>query len=333
MKHIGCFSGGKDSTALMLWMCENIGVPGVDWTPVFFDTGWEHPITYAYVEEVNQRVLGGALVELRSAEYESLMDCWLDHQMFSNDQVRFCTEDMKIAPLHEYLKGIDDEITTYQGIRAEESRKRARMRDTEECPVYADDKKLDVLFTYTIKRPLFRWLSAEVFAFSLQRGVEPNPLYKLGASRVGCWPCVLANLRDIKAYLIATPEIRARLINAETRMRERTGKDDRTFFRSGFIPARFCSLSSDVKCADCGGTGATSATDIRDMDVAMFGGHSCNLDSTCCRPPCKRCHGAKKYKTYVPTAEDVFRYIESVDEDQLPLLPSRSCMSVYNLCE
>ena len=50
MKHIGCLSGGKDSTALMLWMRENIGVSGVDWTPVTCDTGWEHPLTYAYLE-------------------------------------------------------------------------------------------------------------------------------------------------------------------------------------------------------------------------------------------------------------------------------------------
>lgn len=35
----------------------------------------------------------------------------------------------------------------------------------------------------------------------------------------------------------------------------------------------------------------------------------------------------------IPTCADVFRYIESVDEDQIPLFPVRSCMSVYNLCE
>lgn len=48
MKHIVCFSGGKDSTALVLWAKENLP----EFTTVFCDTGWEHPITYAYVEEI-----------------------------------------------------------------------------------------------------------------------------------------------------------------------------------------------------------------------------------------------------------------------------------------
>lgn len=38
-------------------------------------------------------------------------------------------------------------------------------------------------------------------------------------------------------------------------------------------------------------------------------------------------------KAKYPVSEDVFRYIESVDENQLSFLLERSCMSVYNLCE
>jgi 3'-phosphoadenosine 5'-phosphosulfate sulfotransferase (PAPS reductase)/FAD synthetase len=65
LKHIVCFSGGKDSTALVLWAKENLP----EFTTVFCDTGWEHPITYAYVEEINQTVLGGSLVRLKSEKY------------------------------------------------------------------------------------------------------------------------------------------------------------------------------------------------------------------------------------------------------------------------
>lgn len=43
MKHVVCFSGGKDSTALVLWAKENLA----EFITVFCDTGWEHKITYA----------------------------------------------------------------------------------------------------------------------------------------------------------------------------------------------------------------------------------------------------------------------------------------------
>ena len=274
MKHVVCFSGGKDSTALVLWAKENLP----EFTTVFCDTGWEHPITYAYVEEINQTVLGGGgLVYLHSETYKDMMACWLDHQMFSNNQARFCTEDMKIAPLHRYFESLEDEVTAYQGVRADESDKRRSASPRE---------WVDGGGGYWMERPLLRWSAEQVFDYLKHHDVAPNPLYLLGMSRVGCWPCIHANHRDIKAYLGATPEIKKRLIEAENKMRERTGKV-RTFFRHGFIPDRFCSIQTE--------------------------------------------HRGRKIG--IPTAEDVFRYIESVDENQLPLLPARSCMSVYNLCE
>jgi hypothetical protein len=36
---------------------------------------------------------------------------------------------------------------------------------------------------------------------------------------------------------------------------------------------------------------------------------------------------------FAPTVDDVARYLLSVDEDQLPLLPTPRCLSIYNLCE
>jgi 3'-phosphoadenosine 5'-phosphosulfate sulfotransferase (PAPS reductase)/FAD synthetase len=275
MRNIVCFSGGKDSTALLLWAKENLP----EFTAVFCDTGWEHPLTYAYVEEVNQTLLSGNLVYLRSDQYANMEECWIDHHMFPNNQARFCTEDMKIVPLHKFIEAQEDEVTTYQGVRADESHKRGRMREEE---------WVDAAGGYWMKRPIFRWTAEQVFAFMAERGVPPNPLYKMGMSRVGCWPCIHANLRDMKAYLHSTPEIKDRLIEQEKKMREKTGAHDRTFFRHGFIPERFCSMVQITKAGDT---------------------------------------------NRIPSADDVFRYIESVDENQLPMFPAKSCMSVYNLCE
>lgn len=57
MKKIISFSGGKDSTALILWAKENLEV----FETVFCDTNWEHPITYKYIEYINKALLGGVI--------------------------------------------------------------------------------------------------------------------------------------------------------------------------------------------------------------------------------------------------------------------------------
>jgi 3'-phosphoadenosine 5'-phosphosulfate sulfotransferase (PAPS reductase)/FAD synthetase len=265
LKHVVCFSGGKDSTALVLWALENLP----EFTTVFCDTGWEHPITYAYVEEINQTLLGGKLVVLKSEKYPDGMKQLVQiKKRVPSTKARFCTEELKVIPMISYLKTLDDEVTVYQGIRADESANRAAMSENE----WSDDYDAQVM------RPLFRWSAEQCFDMMQKHGIKPNPLYLLGASRVGCFPCIMITHRDLRVMFARLPEIKVAIAELEAIA-------ERSFFPPNYIPERF---------------------------------HSC-------RDP-------KSGKTF-PSCWDVFRYIDSVDEDQLPLLPERSCMSVYNLCE
>jgi 3'-phosphoadenosine 5'-phosphosulfate sulfotransferase (PAPS reductase)/FAD synthetase len=269
MKHIICFSGGKDSTALLLWAIENLGIENI--IVVFCDTGWEHPITYAYIEEINQTLLGGKLVKLTSEKYPKgfVQLCELKGRVPS-PKARFCTEALKVTPMIAWLKTLDDEATVYQGIRADESLSRSKM----DARQWSDD------YDAWIERPLLTWTAAQCFALMAKKGVKPNPLYLMGAGRVGCFPCVMVNMRELKAYLSGElgPELKRRIIDLEKLV-------GRSFFEPTYIPTRFCK----------------------------------GFDEKSGKP--------------FPWAEDVFRYIESVDEDQMPMFPARSCMSIYNLCE
>ena len=62
MKVIVTFSGGKDSLAALLWVREHITK---NFTTVFCDTGWEHPLTYEYINRIADR-LNLDLVTLKS---------------------------------------------------------------------------------------------------------------------------------------------------------------------------------------------------------------------------------------------------------------------------
>jgi 3'-phosphoadenosine 5'-phosphosulfate sulfotransferase (PAPS reductase)/FAD synthetase len=222
MTHIVCFSGGKDSTALVLWAKENLP----EFTTVFCDTGWEHPITYAYIEEINSTVLDGMLCRLTSEKYPSgfVQLCELKGRAPSA-KARFCTEALKVRPMIDWMKTIDDEITVYQGIRADESASRARMLRSQ----WSDD------YDAWIERPLLSWTAAQCFEKMAEHNVKPNPLYLMGAGRVGCFPCVMVNHRELRAYLSGAlgPELKQRLLDLESKV-------GRSFFEPTYIPERFC---------------------------------------------------------------------------------------------
>lgn len=65
MKVIVSFSGGKDSLASLLWVRNNLTK---DFITVFCDTGWEHPLTYKYIEEVQEQ-LGLNLITVKSKKF------------------------------------------------------------------------------------------------------------------------------------------------------------------------------------------------------------------------------------------------------------------------
>lgn len=264
------FSGGKDSTALVLWAKEQNWPEG--FTAVFCDTKHEHPATYAYIEHINQTQLGGGLVTVCSAKYPGGMEELVRRKgRVPSTRARFCTEELKVFPFRDWLRQQDGEATIYQGIRADES-----------GPRRAAGKRLfSDVYDAWIERPLFDWTADDVFAIHKRHGVEPNPLYKMGASRVGCFPCIMVNKGELKRMGHTDPLIWERAANLERAA-------NRSFFPPAYVPERFCSFHDE------------------------------------------------KSDTWYPSVDDVRKYIEDADRDQLRMwdrCDMGGCLSVYNLCE
>ena len=222
VKHILSVSGGKDSTALLLWAIER----GIDFQPVFADTGNEHPITLDYVRDLPKQTgcpeitwvkadfsddfsgrrkrlpqkwrRDGVPEERIQQALEALqptgnpfLDLCILWGRFPTNFLKSCSRDLKINVITERvvepLLANHFEVITMIGIRADESHARAKLLHIEDLE---DDR--------WVYRPLLDWTVEEVFAIHRRHDVEPNPLYSLGCSRVGCMPCIHAKKHEIR---------------------------------------------------------------------------------------------------------------------------------------
>lgn len=129
MRHIFTLSGGKDSQATVIWALENLREP---FEVVFCDTGWESDDTYRFLIEF-EAALQQPVYYLRSKEYQGIVDLAKKRHRFPSLKARFCTEELKIKPMIDYLLDeVKEDAIVYQGIRHEESRNRAGMSRTDD---------------------------------------------------------------------------------------------------------------------------------------------------------------------------------------------------------
>lgn len=222
---------------------------GVQVEAVFCDTGNEHPLTYRHINKVCEQL--GVKLHILKGKYEDFGDMALQKGRFPSTKARFCTEELKIKPMVDFVLDQKCDSIIIQGIRKGESTARSKMEpqchyfkgwvepygfDSKGRPRYNSYRKKDVLehmalYSSTIMRPIFEWTGQEVIDFILQNGQEPNPLYYMGFERVGCFPCIMCRHREIKLIIDQFPEHIDKIKRWESNM-----KEDRHFFPPGYIP-------------------------------------------------------------------------------------------------
>ena len=113
-RHILCMSGGKDSTALALYMRDR----NPDMEYVFCDTEKELRETYDYLNQV-EAFLGKKIVRLNA---KAGFDHWLDvfGGYLPSPQMRWCTKMLKLKPFEEFVG--NEPVISYVGLRSDEDR-------------------------------------------------------------------------------------------------------------------------------------------------------------------------------------------------------------------
>lgn len=231
--HVVSVSGGKDSAATAILALET--QPREALRFVFADTGNEHELAIEYVaymarhlgieirtlradftdwwwsrrkfiaEKWPSKGVPAAIVAVVLSIFDKgptgnpYLDLCIIKGRFPSRRAQFCTQFLKTEPLTEYQLGFIDRgeceaVWSWQGVRLDESdSRRTRLQGTGACV-----RHFDVLgggmFNY---RPILRWKAADCFEAHHIVGLEPNPLYKMGMTRVGCMPCVNAGKDEV----------------------------------------------------------------------------------------------------------------------------------------
>lgn len=112
MRHVCGISGGKDSSALAIYLRDR--VPDMEY--FFCDTGAELPETYEFLDKLE--VILGRKIERINAQRG--FDHWFEvyRGALPSPQMRWCTKQMKIKPLEEWIGAAT--TTSYVAIRADE---------------------------------------------------------------------------------------------------------------------------------------------------------------------------------------------------------------------
>lgn len=112
IRHILSLSGGKDSTALAIFMRDR--VPDMEYA--FSDTGEELPETYEYLDRL-EVFLGKKITRLNpDRPFQHFLNVYRD--VLPDSRTRWCTRKLKIEPFEQFVG--DELCFSYVGIRADE---------------------------------------------------------------------------------------------------------------------------------------------------------------------------------------------------------------------
>lgn len=166
-RHIVSLSGGKDSTALAIYLRDRI--PNLEY--VFCDTGEELPETYEYLATL-EAFLGREIRYVSARQsFEDMLKARGGY--LPSKQVRWCTELLKIRPFEEEIN--DGTCYNYIGIRADEQHRRGYI-----------STKPNIVARYPFIEDDIR--QADVIRILEESGLG-LPAYYEWRSRSGCYFC------------------------------------------------------------------------------------------------------------------------------------------------
>lgn len=206
MLNIVQFSGGKDSTAMLLMMLEKeMPVDEI----IFCDTGKEFPDMYKHIQKVEQYI-GRPITRLKAdksfdyyfSDYEKVKGKNKGSKGYGWPRMwaRWCTRIFKQEITKKYLADAGEYIS-YIGIAADEPKRHANIPKN------------------TV-HPLYDWgiTEAEALRYCYSKGFDWNGLYQR-FRRVSCWCCPLQRINELRTLRKYYPELWNELLVMDSKVK------------------------------------------------------------------------------------------------------------------
>lgn len=230
MKHIVSFSGGKDSTAMLLMMIER-NMP-IDYI-VFCDTGYEFDELYQHIRDVEKYISRPITWLKANTTYEyNLYQRRIGtgkHKgkigyAWSSVNNRWCTREFKQVPINQFIKSLNDEVTQYIGIAYDEPKRIKKDKDK--------------------RYPLYEWqvTEAQALEYCKDKGFDFGGLYE-HFDRLGCWCCPLSNMADLYNLYKFYPDKWQELLQMECDLYANAKWDDMSKIRPFNLRSKVSELS------------------------------------------------------------------------------------------
>lgn len=201
------FSGGKDSTAMLLHMIE-IGEHINEVVNV--DTGMEFPEMYAHIERVKAFVENNG-VKFTTLRNDKSFEFIMLHKEINSKKfgthygygwptpvIRWCTRHMKLDLLNDHFKEIGKkyELTQCIGLASDEFKRLERPSNQQKGH----------------RHPLVEWgwSESDCLQYCYEMGYDWGGLYNL-FNRVSCWCCPLAPISELRKLWTHYPELWAKM--------------------------------------------------------------------------------------------------------------------------
>lgn len=241
--HVVSFSGGKDSTAMLLRMVEeNYPIDLI----LFCDTGLEFPelIDHVNVKKVEQYINRDITVLKNTKDFMywatehervirsekipgvkpgEIMTGYAWPSMFS----RWCTRELKTDVIAKYIRDLKKsyDVIQYVGIAYDEP-----------------ERKRDLNY------PLIEWKMTEsdCLSYCKDRGFDWGGLYDI-FDRVSCWCCPLQGLEDLRKLRKYRPQLWERLKEMDRIIREKCTRNNTVGSMSKRINFQYTKSLRDIE--------------------------------------------------------------------------------------